>query len=89
MWTLLICLLLIGDVVVGYCWWRERQAHRLSRNALHFWRRYHGQPTGAPTIVRASDLDTDHGMAAVREVLRAKVASHRASQGDAARGTRS
>lgn len=82
MW-LLIGLLLLGDVVVTYCWLRERRAHRMSRRALRFWRTYR-EGQGRPTTVQARDLDTDHGMAAVREIIQRKVAAHRATPGDAA-----
>lgn len=66
MW-LLILLLLAGDVVVGWCWWREVRAHARSRAALDFWRTYRGP--------RA--MDTESGAAAVQEFTRAKVAARR------------
>lgn len=84
MWVLIL-LLLIGDVVVGYCWWQERRAHTRSRRALGFWRDYRrgGDRPGYPVSVPLRLLDSDHGMAAVREVLQAKVAEHRADRGAA------
>lgn len=87
MW-LLILLLLVADAIVGYCWWRdrralaqERQAHQKSRNALEFWRGYRGKKdAGAPTTVPLHLMDSDHGMAAVREVIRQRVTEHRAGR---------
>lgn len=78
----LILLLLIGDLVVLYCWRRERQAHACSRRALRFWRDYRrGQGDGQPPEVPLHLMDSDHGLAAVREVLKAKVREHRVSRG--------
>lgn len=83
MW-LLILLLLAGDLVIGYCWWRERQAHARSRRALHFWRDYRvgSKRHAQPTVFPSSLMDTEDGQAAVRGLIQAKVAEHKGRRRD-------
>lgn len=80
-WLLILCLL-VGDLVVAYCWWRECRAHARSRRALHFWRDYRrgAAPGPQPTAVPLSSMDSDHGMAAVRAVITQRLRQHQASR---------
>ena len=39
---ILVAVLAVGDLLLAYYLWRERQRHQLTRSALRFWRREAG-----------------------------------------------